>query len=127
MFSFNRYVNLPIIKRGKNKINETSVTKFLGIHLDKKSNFVNHITKMSMKASKSIGHLYKLNRFLPETILKTLCTSLIHPYTYHMPWYRSMAWNIKIIPLKSLFYRRKPFIRAINNLAYTMNIPYLIP
>ena len=31
---------------GNNTMNETSVTKFLGIHLDKKLNFVNHITEM---------------------------------------------------------------------------------
>ena len=35
---------------------------------------------MSRKVAKTIGLLYKLNRFLPETILKTLYTSLIHPY-----------------------------------------------
>ena len=35
---------------------------------------------MSMKVAKSIGLLYKLNCFLPETILKTLYTSIIHPY-----------------------------------------------
>ena len=50
---------------------------FLGLHLDKKLNFVNHITEMSMKVAKSIGLLYKLNGFLPETIRKT-------SYTYHM-------------------------------------------
>ena len=43
--------------------------------------FVNHITEISMKVAKSIVLLYKRNRFLPETILKTLYTSLIHPYT----------------------------------------------
>ena len=82
LFSYNRNANLPIIKIGNNKINETSVTEFLGIDLDKKLNFVNRITEMSMKVAKSIGLLYKLNRFLPETILKTLYTSLIHPYLY---------------------------------------------
>ena len=50
------------------------------MHLAKKLNFQNHITEMSMKVAKSIGLLYKRNRFLPETILKTLHTSLIHPY-----------------------------------------------
>ena len=80
MFSYNENVNLPYISVGNNKLNETSVTKFLGIHLDKKLHFVNHITEMYMKVAKSIGLLYKLNRFLPETILKTLYTSLIHPY-----------------------------------------------
>ena len=52
----------------------------MGIHIDKKLNFVNHITEISTKVAKSIGLLYKPNRFLPGTILKTLYTSLIHPY-----------------------------------------------
>ena len=47
-----------------------------------------------MKAAKSIGLLYKLNRFLPETILKTFYTSLIHPYLSYGIDYRGMAWNI---------------------------------
>ena len=33
-----------------------------------------------MKVSKSIGLLYKLNRFLPETILEMLYRPLIHRY-----------------------------------------------
>ena len=80
LFSYGKDVNFPDISVGNNIINETSVTKFLGIHLDKKFNFVNHMTEMSMKVAKSIGFLYKLNRFLPETILKTLYTSLLRLY-----------------------------------------------
>ena len=36
-----------------------------------------------MKVAKLIELLYKLNRFLPETILKTLYTSLLHPFLSH--------------------------------------------
>ena len=72
LFSYKKNVNIPDISVGNNTINETSATKFLGIHVDKKLNFVNHITEMSMKVAKSIGLLYKLNRFLPEINLKTL-------------------------------------------------------
>ena len=97
LFSYNKNVNFPDISVGNNTINKTSVTIFLGIHIDNKLNFVNHITEMSMKVAKSIGLLYKLNRFLPETILKTLYTSLFHPYLS----YGIEAWHehIKIIPL----------------------------
>ena len=55
-------------------MNETYVTKFLGLDLDKKLNFVD----------KSIGLLYKLKRFLPETILKALITPRLFIHTYHM-------------------------------------------
>ena len=80
LLAYNKNINFQDISVGNNKRNKTSVTKFLGIHLDKKFNFLNHMTEMSMKVPKSIGLLYKLNSFLPETILKTLYTSLIHPY-----------------------------------------------
>ena len=92
LFSYNKNVNFPIIRIDCNKINETSVTKFLCIYLDKKLNFVNHVTEMSMKVAKSIGLLYILNPFLTETI-KTLYTSIIHR-TILITWYRSMGWNI---------------------------------
>ena len=108
LFSYNKNVNFPDISVGNNTINKTSVTTFLCIDLDNKINFVNHVTEMSMKVAKSIGLLYKLNRFLPETILKMLYTSLIHPYLSY-PW-NSME-HIKIIPLKSSFSRRKPYVQ----------------
>ena len=57
LFSCNKNVNFPDISVSNTKINETSVTKFLGIHLDTKLNFVNHITEISMKVAKSIGLL----------------------------------------------------------------------
>ena len=41
LFSYNKNVNFPDISVGNNIINETSVTQFLGIHLDEKLNFVN--------------------------------------------------------------------------------------
>ena len=106
LFSYYKNVNFPDINVGNNTINETSVTKFLGIHIDKKLNFVDHITGMSMKVAKSIGLLYEQNHFLPETILKTLYTSLVHPYLS----YGIEAWH-GTIPLKSSFSRRKPYVQ----------------
>ena len=47
--SYNKIVNFPVIKIGNNKINKTYVAIFLGMHLDKRFNIVNHITEMSIK------------------------------------------------------------------------------
>ena len=47
-------LQFTIIKIGNLKINETSVINFYGIHLDKKLNFVNHITEISLRVAKSI-------------------------------------------------------------------------
>ena len=70
---------------------------------------------MSMKVAKSIGLLYKLNRFLPETILKTLYTSICHPYLSFgiEAWHGTYQNNTS-----KLFVLQKKAIPAINNLAY---------
>ena len=69
---------------------------------------------MSMKVTKSIGFLYKLNRFLPEIILKTLYTSLIHPYlSYGIAWHGTYQNNTS-----KIFVLQKKAIRTINNLTY---------
>ena len=66
---------------GNNIIGETYVTKFWGIHLNKRLTFKNHITYLSLKVAKSTGLLkHELNRYLPEIIFKTFYISLI----YHM-------------------------------------------
>ena len=70
---------------------------------------------MSMKVAKLIGLLYKLNRFLPETIHKTLYTSLIRPYLSYgvEAWHGTYQNNTS-----KIFVLWKKAIRAINNLAY---------
>ena len=116
LFSYNKKVNFPDISVSNNTINETSVTKFLGIHLHKKIIFVKyHLTEMSTKIAKSIGLLYKLNRFLPETILKTLYPLLIHPYLSYgiEAWHGTYKNNTS-----KIFVLQKKAIREINNLAY---------
>ena len=64
---------------------------------------------MSMKVAKSIGLLYKPNHYIPETILKTLYTSPIHPYILIIygieAWHGTYQNNTSI---KSSFSRRKP-------------------
>ena len=83
--------------------------------LTKKMNFVIHGTEMSMNVAKSIGLLYKLNRFISETILKTLYISLIHPYISYgiEDWHGTYQNNTS-----KIFIAKKKAIRAINNLAY---------
>ena len=70
---------------------------------------------MYIKVVKSIGLLYKLYRFLPETILKTLYTLLIHPYLSYgiEAWHGTYQNNTS-----KIFVLQKKAVRAINNLAY---------
>ena len=70
---------------------------------------------MSMKVAKSVGLLYKLNRFLPETIPKTLYTSLIRPYlSYGIESCHGTYQN----NTSKIFVLQRKAIRAINNIAY---------
>ena len=61
LFSYNKNENFADIKVGNNKVNETSVNKFFGIHLNKNMNFLNHITEMPLKVAKSIELDFYIN------------------------------------------------------------------
>ena len=61
-------------------ITQTEKTKFLGVTLDKNLSFQAHINEICTKLSKSVGILYKLKSFLPETILKNLYYTLVYQY-----------------------------------------------
>ena len=80
IFSYGRYYALPPIFIGSSQIGQTDHTKFLGILIDQNLNFKHHINYIASKLSKSVGILYKLKYFLPETVLKLLYFSFVHPY-----------------------------------------------
>ena len=68
---------------------QTNSSKFLGITIDKNSNYWKHINNISSKISKKVGVLYRLNFSHPFDILKVLYNCLILPYlTYGIEtWY----------------------------------------
>ena len=98
LFSYDKKLNFPDISGSATiKLIKLLLLNFQAYIFTKKMNFVNHITgtEMSMKVAKSIGLLYKLNHFLPETILETLYTSLIHPcisYGHGMETWHVQDW-----------------------------------
>ena len=80
IFTYNKKINLPLIKIGKHKIKEANNTKFLGVYFDKNLKFDYHIKYISRKISKSVGVLYRLKSFLPASILKLIYLTFIVPY-----------------------------------------------
>ena len=96
------------------KINKTSVTKFLGIHLDNTLNFVNHISEMSIKVANSIGILYKLKfpswNYSENVIYFVYSSILIRYRSIHGMEHQNYTSKILILQKKA--------IRTINNLAY---------
>lgn len=115
IFSYKSNEKLPEIKIGTNIIEQTDETKFLGVYLDQHLTFKKHSCHISTKVSKSIGILYKLNKYLPPNILKNLYFTLVHPYlSYAIEAWHSAYNNVT----KKIFVLQKKAIRAVNNLEY---------
>ena len=115
IFSYSKTPTLSEIKIGNNIIPITPVTKFLGVHIDSNLKFDSHMNIISKKLSKSIGLLYKLNKYLPNHVLKILYCTLIHPYlSYGLEaWYGTFKNHTS-----KIFILQKKAIRAINQLEY---------
>ena len=85
--------NIPINRIGDNN-NETSV-KFLGIYLDEKLSWKNHINVTSKKINSGLFALNSLKNILPQNTLRTIYYSLIHCHiTYCLEvWGNSTSIN----------------------------------
>ena len=80
IFSYRKLLHLANIKIGSATTEEINNIKFLGIIFDKHLTFKNHVDVMARKIFKSIGILFKLSKYLPLEIIKTLYYSLINPF-----------------------------------------------
>ena len=61
-------------------IGEVNNTKFLGVIIDKKINWKDHINYVAGKVSRAIGMLVKAKRYLKKDALITLYYSFVYPY-----------------------------------------------
>jgi hypothetical protein len=61
-------------------LSETNVSKFLGVLIDNKLNWKQHIAYVAGKVSRGIGIIIKARQYLPKDCLKTLYYSFIYPY-----------------------------------------------
>ena len=116
LFSYRKNIFLPSIFFNQQLLTNTESIKFLGITLDKNLNFRDHLNLISTKSSKSIGLLFKLNKFLPVNVLETLYFSLVAPLIsygievwYGAPDYLKNRMNIM----------QKRAVRAIHSLPYS--------
>ena len=80
-----------------------TVTKFLGVLIDENLTWIEHITEIEKKVSKSIGILYRARDILTSNDLYLLYCSLVLPYLQYcvIIWghnYKSRL--IKIIKLQ---------------------------
>ena len=68
-----------VIIRG-NSLECTNSTKFLGVIIDNKLNWSEHITYIKNKIAKSIGVIHKTRNFLNDKTLRNLYFTFIYPY-----------------------------------------------
>ena len=94
----------------KTKIYESSRIKYLGLILDSRLTWKEHINELSKKLNRSVGLLYKTRDYCPTSILKSLYYSIFNSHaSYGLPvWgYADQVYINKII------HAQKKAIRAI--------------
>ena len=95
-FVFNRKKNIDTklkIHIDKQDIEEVLSTKFLGVIMDSKLTWTQHIPHISGKIVGTIGMIIKAKCYLNKNALLTLYHSFVYPYLYPpYPKDRGMLW-----------------------------------
>ena len=97
------------------EIHRTNCCKYLGVHLDSKLNFKDHIQYINSKISKHTGILYKIRDNLPLKTRLDYYYAFIYPYlTYNIIIWGS-TYQTHLLPLIT---QHKRTIRTITNAGY---------
>ena len=81
----NRIINDTDIKIIGQMVARVACTKFLGVLIEEKLSWANHIKSIKMKISKGTGILNKAKKNINLSTLVTLYHSVIYPYlTYYL-------------------------------------------
>ena len=78
----NQYINNPnfTLKIGSNAIDEVTFTKFLGLYIDNKLQWTNHIKHCKSKIASSLYAIRTAKHVLSYEHMRTLYFCMIHPY-----------------------------------------------
>ena len=93
-----------------NNISNTNSTKFLGVIIDSKLNWCEHIQYIKNKISKSNGILYKIRHFLDKNTLRNMYFTFVYPYLIYCIEVWGNAFDSHLTPLINL---QKKTIRTI--------------
>ena len=80
IFSNLRHSNTPNIMIRNTEIIACQKQKFLGVTLDNRLNFKDHINNISSKVKSASGILWKLSQFCPSDVLMKIYYALVYPY-----------------------------------------------
>ena len=93
------------------KLERVTNFDFLGIVVDECLTWNNHIHKIQMKISKTVGVMNRIKAYLPSETLLIIYNSLIYPHLL----YGALLWGIKYTKLEKL---QRRSIRTINKSKY---------
>jgi len=65
------------VKINENTISQTNCTKYLGVYIDDKLTWSDHITNLEKTISRSVGIFYRIRHYLNERALKSLYVSIV--------------------------------------------------
>ena len=99
-------INISI---GGVRLKQSERERFLGVIIDSKLNWNEHVRQLTSKISRNSGILYKLKGLVPGNTLKTLYNSFVQSHLN----YCSTVWGLKSNnSLNALFRAQKKAIRA---------------
>ena len=87
----NRYH--PPLAFNDNNVSETNSQKHLGVALDNRLSFADHLKMILNKLNKTIGILRKLHNILPRSALLTIYKSFIRPHLDYGDIIYDQAYN----------------------------------
>jgi len=80
-------------------LNKSALQKFLGVYIDERLSWDNHIQQLASKLSKNIGILAKLKYTVPQKVLCLIFSSLVSPYLIYcnLVWACNSANKLKSV------------------------------
>ena len=84
----------PSLRFNNNNVSQASSQKHLGLTLDNRLTFDEHLTNVSNKISKTIGLLRKLQNILPRPALLTIYKCFIRPHLDYGDIIYDQAYNL---------------------------------
>ena len=91
-YHLSKIIEYPNINIGGQNIKIVESNKSLGVVIDEKLNWEEHIDNISKKASKDIGAIKLIKRYIPKENLNDVYNALIKPHFD----YCSLVWKIVV-------------------------------
>ena len=84
----------PMLVFNNTNVSQSSSQKYLGVILDSNLIFDEHLKTVSLKISKTLGLLQKLNNLLPRSALITIYKAYVRPYLDYGDILYDQAYNM---------------------------------